>query len=99
MSNGGLRRFAAYPPYPIIRHLTNDNRPIIETDPAYTQNRAWASSDFLFDGLGLDILLKRLGDGYYEQRLVAEQIARLTGKSSQQYYDTAGNRLWYEAGQ
>jgi filamentous hemagglutinin len=62
-------------------NLENGNRPLIETDPAYTQNRAWVSSDFLFDGLGLDALLKRLGDGYYEQRLVAEQIARLTGKS------------------
>ena len=69
-------------------HLDNGNHPLIETDPAYTQNRAWASSDILLDGLGLNLeaLLKRLGDGYYEQRLVAEQIARLTGKARLEGY-------------
>lgn len=55
---------------------------LIETDPLFTSYRSWLSSDYMLQHLGLDPALtqKRLGDGYYEQRLVREQVAQLTGR-------------------
>ncbi|RST54048.1 filamentous hemagglutinin N-terminal domain-containing protein [Variovorax sp. DXTD-1] len=56
-------------------------RYLIETDPRFTNYRAWLSSDYMLSALGLDPsnTLKRLGDGFYEQRLIREQVAQLTG--------------------
>lgn len=55
---------------------------LIETDPLFTSYRSWLSSDYMLQHLGVDPALtqKRLGDGYYEQRLVREQVAQLTGR-------------------
>jgi len=55
---------------------------LIETDPRFTNYRQWLSSDYLLNQLGHDPALtqKRLGDGFYEQRLITEQIAQLTGR-------------------
>lgn len=55
---------------------------LIETDPRFASYRQWLSSDYLLQSLGLDItaLQKRLGDGFYEQRLIREQIGQLTGR-------------------
>ncbi|MBL0917443.1 MAG: hemagglutinin repeat-containing protein [Hydrogenophaga sp.] len=54
---------------------------LVETDPRFTQHRAWLGSDYLLDRLadGHDLTLKRLGDGWHEQKLVREQVAELTG--------------------
>ncbi|MET3391088.1 filamentous hemagglutinin [Variovorax sp. 1140] len=54
---------------------------LIETDPRFANYRNWLSSDYLLNSFGLDPnnILKRLGDGFYEQQLVREQVARLTG--------------------
>lgn len=54
---------------------------LIETDPAFANYKKWLSSDYMLDALGLDPAMqqKRLGDGYYEQRLVQDQVAKLTG--------------------
>ncbi|HFX6175415.1 TPA: hemagglutinin repeat-containing protein [Acinetobacter baumannii] len=54
---------------------------LVETDPAYANYKKWLSSDYMLDALGLDPALqqKRIGDGYYEQRLVQDQVAKLTG--------------------
>ncbi|MBS0343660.1 MAG: hypothetical protein JSS56_24405, partial [Proteobacteria bacterium] len=54
---------------------------LVETDPRFAGYRQWLSSDYLLNNLGLDPLTtqKRIGDGYYEQRLVREQVAYLTG--------------------
>ncbi|ELW84958.1 adhesin HecA family protein [Acinetobacter sp. OIFC021] len=54
---------------------------LVETDPAFSNYRNWLSSDYMLNGLGLDPALqqKRLGDGYYEQRMVQDQVAQLTG--------------------
>ncbi|WP_429773912.1 polymorphic toxin-type HINT domain-containing protein, partial [Acinetobacter bereziniae] len=54
---------------------------LIETDPSFTNYKTWLSSDYMLDALGLDPALKqkRLADGLYEQRLVQDQIANLTG--------------------
>ncbi|MEG2432288.1 MAG: S-layer family protein, partial [Acinetobacter sp.] len=54
---------------------------LIETDPAFANYKNWLSSDYMLNALGLDPSMqqKRLGDGYYEQRMVQDQIAQLTG--------------------
>ncbi|WP_434964699.1 hemagglutinin repeat-containing protein [Acinetobacter baumannii] len=54
---------------------------LIETDPKFTNYNQWLSSDYMLNALGLDPALqqKRLGDGFYEQRMVQDQIANLTG--------------------
>lgn len=54
---------------------------LVETDPAFASYRDWLSSDYLLDALRYDpdTVAKRLGDGFYEQRLVREQVAQLTG--------------------
>ncbi|WP_353167006.1 hemagglutinin repeat-containing protein [Acinetobacter sp.] len=55
---------------------------LVETDPAFSQYKKWLSSDYMLDALGLDPAnqQKRLGDGFYEQRLIQDQIAQLTGR-------------------
>ncbi len=55
---------------------------LIETDPQFADFGHWISSDYMLARLGLDPALvhKRLGDGFYEQRLLNEQIAQLTGR-------------------
>lgn len=54
---------------------------LVETDPRFANYRQWLGSDYMLGSLKLDPnnLHKRLGDGYYEQRLINEQIAELTG--------------------
>ena len=54
---------------------------LVETNPAFADYRQWLGSDYMLKALNQDghSLHKRLGDGYYEQRLANEQIARLTG--------------------
>ncbi|WP_440534080.1 two-partner secretion domain-containing protein [Variovorax sp. YR566] len=66
----------------LFRTLANpSSRYLIETDPRFANYRNWLSSDYLLNNLGLDpnTTLKRLGDGFYEERLIREQVAQLTG--------------------
>jgi filamentous hemagglutinin family protein len=55
---------------------------LVETDPRFTNYRAWLSSDYITTKLALDptVTQKRLGDGFYEQKLIREQVAQLTGR-------------------
>ena len=55
---------------------------LVETDPRFTDGRRWLGSDYLLGQLGLQpaAVVRRLGDGFYEQRLLAEQITRITGQ-------------------
>ncbi|XEA95358.1 hypothetical protein AB3X09_22080 [Xanthomonas tesorieronis] len=57
-------------------------RYLIETDPRFVDYDNFISSDYLLDKLGVDPEgdMKRLGDGFYEQRLVLDQITQLTGR-------------------
>ncbi|WP_454909647.1 hemagglutinin repeat-containing protein [Variovorax gossypii] len=61
--------------------VNTGGRYLIETDPRFANYRQWLSSDYLLNNLGLDPnnTLKRLGDGFYEQKLIREQVAQLTG--------------------
>ncbi|KQW55919.1 hypothetical protein ASC92_17830 [Variovorax sp. Root411] len=72
----------AIPSASLFRTLANpSSHYLIETDPRFANYRSWLSSDYLLNNLGLDpnTTLKRLGDGFYEERLIREQVAQLTG--------------------
>lgn len=55
---------------------------LVETDPRFTQYGQFISSDYMFQQLHVDNqnIEKRLGDGFYEQQQVLDQIASLTGR-------------------
>ena len=55
---------------------------LYETRPAFANHREWLSSDYLVKALALDPnnIQKRLGDGFYEQQLINQQVAELTGR-------------------
>ena len=55
---------------------------LVETDPEFTQQRTWLGSDYMLTALSHDpaTQTQRLGDGFYEQKLVREQVAQLTGR-------------------
>lgn len=75
---------------------------LVETDPRFTDHKTWLSSDHLLGQMGYspDTVQKRLGDGYYEQKLVREQIGQLTGRRFLDGYasDEAQYRALLEAG-
>ncbi|GAB4557796.1 MAG: hypothetical protein Tsb0017_12800 [Geothermobacteraceae bacterium] len=52
-------------------------RYLIESDPRFADYGAFLSSDWMLEQLGLDPqqTRKRLGDGFFEQRLVSRQLA------------------------
>ncbi|MCA1859153.1 hemagglutinin repeat-containing protein [Janthinobacterium sp. HSC-3S05] len=54
---------------------------LVETDPRFANFRTWTGSDYMTGKVQLDpaVTQKRLGDGFYEQQLVREQLADLTG--------------------
>ncbi|WP_424151627.1 hemagglutinin repeat-containing protein, partial [Selenomonas noxia] len=63
-------------------HPESTAKYLIETDPAFTDRRKFLSSDYIYQRLRWDPdkVPKRIGDGFYEQQLFAEQILRRTGK-------------------
>ena len=54
---------------------------LIETDPAFTDKKRFLSSDYMLEQLKWDPdkMQKRLGDGFYERRLIIDQILQRTG--------------------
>lgn len=70
----------------LFRTNAGAGRYLIETDPRFAGYRNWLSSDYLLNNLGIDpnTAGKRLGDGFYEQQLIRDQVAQLTG---QRYLD------------
>ena len=55
---------------------------LIETDTRFIDRKIWLGSDYMTQSLSLDatVTQKRLGDGFYEQKLIREQVAALTGR-------------------
>ena len=53
-----------------------------ETNPRFANYGNFISSDYMLSRLNLDPALtqKRLGDGFYEQKLVSDQVTNLTGR-------------------
>jgi len=74
--NNGLFRQQASPASPYL----------VVTDPRFANRSNFQSSDYLLQRVGYDPsqVHKRLGDGYYEQRVVREQLLMLTGHASLQ---------------
>jgi filamentous hemagglutinin len=62
---------------------------LVETDPRFTNKKQWLGSDYMMRAFvsDPDNAQKRLGDGFYEQRLIREQITALTGSRYLQGYD------------
>lgn len=82
----------------LFRPDTAPNAPyLIETNPAFTSQTSFISSDYYLQQLGLNpqTTERRLGDGLYEQQLVQNQITSLTGKAVLGPY--ADTQSMYEA--
>ncbi|MCT7328361.1 hemagglutinin repeat-containing protein, partial [Ralstonia mojiangensis] len=64
---------------------------LVESDPRFTNRDRFISSDYMLGRLGIDpaTTQKRLGDGFYEQKLVNDQITQLTGRRYLQGYASA----------
>ncbi|WP_339437367.1 hemagglutinin repeat-containing protein [Pseudomonas sp. EL_65y_Pfl1_R32] len=78
---GGLN--TALPDNALFRPLpSSTSNYLIETDPRFTNYGKWLSSDYMLGRLNLDpaATQQRLGDGFYEQKLIREQVAQLTGR-------------------
>ncbi|MFY1896701.1 hemagglutinin repeat-containing protein [Achromobacter xylosoxidans] len=83
----GIIRVVTLPPTvptnALYRVMTAPEAPyLIATDSRFLGQRQPVSSDFLLQKINQDSghILKRLGDGFYEQKLVAEQIMLATGQ-------------------
>ncbi|WP_165774376.1 hemagglutinin repeat-containing protein [Herbaspirillum robiniae] len=63
-------------------NTTPGNSPLVETDPQFANYRSWLSSDFMLNQLQStpDSTVKKLGDGFYEQQLVQQQIQQAIGQ-------------------
>ncbi|MBD2790176.1 hypothetical protein ID858_16925, partial [Xenorhabdus sp. DI] len=66
------------------QHPAEGSPYLVVTDERFTSRTRFISSDYLLQRVGYDPaqVHKRLGDGFYEQRLVREQILKLTGRPS-----------------
>jgi filamentous hemagglutinin len=56
---------------------------VFETRSQFANHGDWISSDYLLNALNMDpaTTQKRLGDGFYEQRMVRDQLIELTGRA------------------
>ncbi|KIH84613.1 putative large exoprotein involved in heme utilization or adhesion of ShlA/HecA/FhaA family [Pseudomonas batumici] len=61
---------------------SNPQKYLIETNPVLTDLKQFMSSDYLLSGLGYnpDTSAKRLGDGFYEQKLIQQAVVARTGQ-------------------
>jgi filamentous hemagglutinin len=64
------------------KNVSASAKVLVETDERFTNHRRYVNSDYYLAQLGLDpeASLKRLGDGFYEQQVVNQQIIALTGQ-------------------
>lgn len=73
----------------LYHYNTSPDAPyLIATDPRLTSYTSFISSDYMLNALNLDPskVIKRLGDGVYEQQLIRNQITQLTGRVYLQGY-------------
>jgi filamentous hemagglutinin len=66
----------------LLGHAPSGNY-LIETNSRFVDYSQFISSEYLLDQLGLDPArtMMRLGDGFYEQQLVVNQVTQLTGRA------------------
>lgn len=71
------------------QHTATGSPFLVVTDERFTRRDNFISSDYMLGRVGYDPAQahKRLGDGFYEQRLVREQVLALTGKPSVKGWD------------
>lgn len=57
--------------------VLDSERSLVETDARYASYKNWLGSDYMLQQLSLDptVTQKRMGDGFYEQKLLREQVA------------------------
>jgi filamentous hemagglutinin len=67
-----------------LYHIYTDpgRKYLVETDPRFTDYRNFLSSDYFFKMISSnpEYVQKRLGDGFYEQQLILDQVVQLTGR-------------------
>ncbi|KAK3824323.1 MAG: hemagluttinin repeat-domain-containing protein [Linnemannia elongata] len=71
------------PNHTLFRHNPKpDSLTLIETDPHLTRSHKKLDAEYMLKRMAQNpaVVQKRLGDGFYEQRLVGEQINQLTGR-------------------
>ncbi|WP_459204712.1 hemagglutinin repeat-containing protein [Ralstonia pseudosolanacearum] len=86
-SNGALN--ISLPTSGLFSFHTAPGQPyLIATDPRLTSYTKFISSDYMLSALNLNPqqVQKRLGDGFYEEKLVRDQITQLTGRVYLQGY-------------
>ncbi|MDO3518765.1 hemagglutinin repeat-containing protein [Ralstonia pseudosolanacearum] len=86
-SNGALN--ISLPTSGLFSLRTAPGQPyLIATDPRLTSYTKFISSDYMLSALNLNPqqVQKRLGDGFYEEKLVRDQITQLTGRVRLQGY-------------
>lgn len=68
---------------PDTKAPSNAHKYLIETNPVLTDLKSFMSSDYLLEKLGHDPdqSAKRLGDGFYEQRLIQQAVTARTGQA------------------
>ncbi|GMA99536.1 hemagglutinin repeat-containing protein [Pelosinus sp. IPA-1] len=86
-------------------HQEPNSKYLVETNPRFASYGSFISSDYVLKQLGVDPAntMKRLGDGFYEEKLVREQVSDLTGRyylnnyssSEQQYKALMDNGVTY----
>ena len=83
-------------------HPESTAKYLVETDPAFTDRKKFLSSDYMYQRLKWDPdrIPKRIGDGFYEQQLLADQILKQTGKRHMEGYtdDETAFRALMDAG-
>ena len=87
-SNIGVSPISAGQPLARVQGLpdlsvkSNPQKYLIETNPVLTDLKQFMSSDYLLAGLGYnpDASAKRLGDGFYEQKLIQQAVTARTGQ-------------------
>ncbi|WP_460149876.1 two-partner secretion domain-containing protein [Pseudomonas sp. S3_A03] len=67
---------------PTSQFAANPHKYLIETNPLLTDMRQFMSSDYMLTKLGYDpdTAQRRLGDGFYEQRLIQQAVLARTGQ-------------------
>ena len=67
---------------PTSQFAANPHKYLIETNPLLTNMRQFLSSDYMLTKLGFDpdVAQRRLGDGFYEQRLIQQAVIARTGQ-------------------
>jgi len=81
------------------------SRYLVETNPRFANYKEFISGDYMLQNLGFDPAktTKQIGDGFYQQKLIREQLTELTGRqflnnnssTQDEYKDLLNNGVTY----